>query len=305
MNLIQLKEKTEEKKRIQNLIQKAELELTAEKRKLQKLTGILKKEHKDVQKLENSGLTSMFYSFLGTKVEKLDKERQEYLSAKLKYDHCKKEIEGLESEIEKLKKNLVALGKPEAQYKKHVEQKTAQLKESGDKKIAQYEKLLEHCFSQKKEVAEAIAAGEKAVQGLNYAISYLRKAKNWGTFDMLGGGLLATAVKHSNIDEAKDLIQSVQVWLRKFKRELSDIKIKELPEMSVQIDSFSTFADYFFDNLIFDWVVQSKINRSLESCQSVQYQVSQILSKLKSMDKNLSKKYKSTKDEFTNYIETC
>jgi hypothetical protein len=27
---------------------------------------------------------------------------------------------------------------------------------------------------------------------------------------------------------------------------------------------FDTFADYFFDGLIFDWIVQSKIDRSLE-----------------------------------------
>lgn len=119
---------------------------------------------------------------------------------------------------------------------------------------------------------------------------------------------LELTVEKTKLEELTLLLKkehkSVQVWLRRFKRELADITIKELPEMSVQIDSFSKFADYFFDNLIFDWVVQSKINRSLESCQSVQFQVSKILSKLKSMDKNLLEKYNSTKDEFTNYIET-
>ena len=120
---------------------------------------------------------------------------------------------------------------------------------------------------------------------------------------MVGGGLLATAAKHSNIDEAKKLIHGVQIWLRKFKRELADIQITEMANMDIQIDSFSTFADYFFDNLIFDWVVQSKINRSLEGCERTYSQVSRILSQLKNTNNSFTEKYKSAKTDFTNYIE--
>ena len=35
-------------------------------------------------------------------------------------------------------------------------------------------------------------------------------------------------------------------------------------DIDINISSFDTFADYFFDGLIFDWIVQSKINDSLD-----------------------------------------
>jgi flagellin-specific chaperone FliS len=120
---------------------------------------------------------------------------------------------------------------------------------------------------------------------------------------MLGGGLLATAVKHSNIDNAQNIIHNVQFQLKKFKRELSDVRLTHIPELGIQLDSFMTFADYFFDNLIFDWVVQSKINRSLENCEHMYGQVSKIISRLKNADKDISEHYKQTKNELTRYLE--
>ncbi|MEN8116230.1 MAG: hypothetical protein ABFS16_04595 [Bacteroidota bacterium] len=304
MNLLQLKEKAEDKKRIEKRVTKAESELKAEKDKLSDLTRLLKKEYEDVQRLEEGGITTLFYGLLGSKEKKLDKERQEYLAAKLKYDTCKKEIEELTHEIENLKKQLLACGVPDVEYKKQLDEKKRILKESQDVKLMKFEELLGLYYNQKKEVYEAIAAGEKALNGLQNAIKYLRKAQGWGVADMVGGGLLATAIKHSNMDEAKGYIQYVQMWLRKFKRELADINISRFEEMNIQLDGFTSFADYFFDNLIFDWVVQSKINRSLDGCENVYAQVSKIISQLKSTDKNLTEKYLTTKAEFVNYIET-
>lgn len=303
MNLLQLKEKTEEKKRLTLLLKKVKLELHAMQIKLAQLTKQLEKELKDVQQLEGSGLTSMFYSFLGNKVEKLDKERQEYLAAKLKHENCVKEVAELESEIEKLNNEILKLGTPEEDYNYLLNEKKVELKNQNDGSLLKFEEHLEFHYSQKKEINEAIAAGEKVLEGLYYAIQYLRQAKNWGIYDMVGGGLLATAIKHSKIDEAKELIHGVQVWLRKFKRELSDVRISEYQDLNIRMDSFSTFADYFFDNLIFDWVVQSKINRSLDGCINMQSQVSKIVDQLKSTEKTATQKYNSTKSEFNNYIE--
>ena len=268
-DLIELKEKTEEKKRLELQLKKVRQEENQLKEKLTRLTEQLKKEFADVKRLEGNSLSSLFYSFLGNKVEKIDKERQEYLAAKLKYESCKNELEQIKNEIEKIEKQLADLGNPDLDFQNQLTKKSLQLKQSGDDTLSKYEELLEIYYSQKKEINESIDAGEKALSGLRNAIRILRKAVNWGTFDMLGGGLIATAVKHSNIDQAKAQIHYVQSCLNRFRRELADINSHALPDMNLQLDSFTTFADYFFDNLIFDWVVQSKIHRSLEGCEQV------------------------------------
>ena len=90
--ILLLRKNSEEKKRILNLIRNIEIDLEKAKAKLSGLSEILKKEFDDVQNLEGNSITALFYNFLGTKDEKLDKEKQEYLSAKLKHDACKNEI---------------------------------------------------------------------------------------------------------------------------------------------------------------------------------------------------------------------
>ena len=233
----------------------------------------------------------------------IEKERQEFLAAKLKHENCLNEIEKWEIEIQRIKAAIQSLGDPVTTYKIILQTKTDKLKLTSDSNFTQFEQQLEFQLKQKTELNEAIEAGETALKGLRYAIQELRKAKNWGIYDMVGGGLLATAVKHSKIDEAKILIQNVQVWLKIFKRELTDVKVLRNNELTVQLNSFTTFADYFFDNLIFDWVVQEKINRSLETCEDVCSQVLKLVTKLRITDVDTTEEYNKTKSEFNTYIE--
>ena len=51
-----------------------------------------------MDKLEGLSLTGLFYSVLGTKRERLDKEREEYLAAKLKYDESQEAAKDLQAE---------------------------------------------------------------------------------------------------------------------------------------------------------------------------------------------------------------
>ncbi|WP_303917441.1 hypothetical protein [Draconibacterium sediminis] len=302
MNLIQLKESAEEKIRLEKLLNLTQNELSQEQNKLIQLKKELQKEFEDVKRLEDGGLSGLFHEILGTKEKKLDKERQEYLAAKLKYENCQKQIDNLKQEVERLSRELQQCGNPEKDYKVQLTAKEQQLKAANDGTLQKYEEQLGHYYSQKKEVNEAIHAGEMAIKGLKLALESLRQAQNWGAFDMVGGGLLATAVKHSKMDDAKALIHDVQYWLRKFNRELKDVQVNQIGTMDLQLDGLTTFADYFFDNLIMDWVVQSKINRSYDGCVDVLNQVSQIVSQLQTADSSLTIKYKATKKELTDYL---
>lgn len=302
-NLVQVKERLVEKNRLKNLLEKVLAEKKELHEKYSELELILKKEFDDVEKLEKTSLTSVFYSFLGTKVEKLDKERQEYLAAKLKWENSKNEIEKLAAEIRNIRQKLAELGDPEQDYANHLQERKKLAQENNDPKFIEFDQLLKEEFKQKREINEAIDAGEMALNSLRLAIQALRKAQNWGTFDMLGGGFLATAVKHSNIDEARQLVQDTQVWLSKFKRELADIAAGSQQNLEMHLDDFSTFADYFFDNLIFDWVVQTKINDSLQGCEAMYKNVLDLVTQLKVSDLEISKSYKSTKQSFYDFLE--
>lgn len=51
-------------------------------------------------------------------------------------------------------------------------------------------------------------------------------------------------------------------------------------DIDINISSFDTFADYFFDGLIFDWIVQSKINDSLDRVINLDRKVEKLINLL-------------------------
>jgi hypothetical protein len=69
--------------------------------------------------------------------------------------------------------------------------------------------------------------------------------------------------------------------LREFKSELADVKINY--DIKFETDGFGKFADFFFDGLIADWYMQSKINNSYESVSNVKNHVNSVLYKLQQL----------------------
>lgn len=58
-----------------------------------------------------------------------------------------------------------------------------------------------------REIDEAVVAGNRAMQALDEADSCIRSARNWGIFDILGGGMLSSFIKHERLGKAQDLVQ--------------------------------------------------------------------------------------------------
>lgn len=125
-----------------------------------------------------------------------------------------------------------------------------------------------------KEIQEAIQAANHALACLRQADAYLQSAKNWGLFDMLGGGALTTFFKHSKIDDARYEMERAKRALQSFRKELADVD--QRLHLSLEIGDFLTFADYFFDGLIADWLVQSKIQDAKAQIENAIIQVRQI-----------------------------
>lgn len=130
----------------------------------------------------------------------------------------------------------------------------------------------------KKEVQEAIRAGEQALQSLYYASEKLENAGKWGIFDMFVGGFFSSYMKHSRIKEAEALLEQAKIELQLFQRELNDVG--EALHLQIEIGDFLTFADFFLDGFITDYLVQSKISDAREDIELAILHVNIILDKL-------------------------
>lgn len=129
------------------------------------------------------------------------------------------------------------------------------------------------------EIREAITAGERALSSLYAAQNKLKSARGWGIFDMLGGGLLSDLMKHSRMNDASSYMEAARRDLEIFKRELADVSTSY--NLRMDVDGFLTFADFFFDGLIADYLVQTKISQARGQVDEAIVKVSQILAELK------------------------
>ncbi len=279
--LYHVKECIEKKSKLNTLLKQTEQDMIKEKLLLNKLAAELEKENEDVLKLESSNITSLFYAILGSKEERLEKERQELLKARLKYDQCKNNVDFLAKESKRIVDELVKIESCESEYEDLLNKKLKEINLEDKTTSEELKKLINRKEIMKVniiEIDEAIKAGEEALKAIENTIRELESAEGWGVVDILGGGLLTTAVKYSHVDEAGRYAEEAQRTLGKFKREMSDITM--ITGTEIAIGAFETFADYFFDGLIFDWVVQSEIGKSLDSVKNTKNQTDKAMSKL-------------------------
>ena len=135
------------------------------------------------------------------------------------------------------------------------------------------------------EIREEQYAGQRALASLHMAEEKLGSARNWGIWDMLGGGFFTDMMKHSKISEASSYIEQAKKDIADFQRELRDVDT--MIEFHMEIESFLTFADFFFDGLVADYFVQSKISDAREEVQEAIRRVEEILSGLSHINRSL------------------
>ena len=110
----------------------------------------------------------------------------------------------------------------------------------------------------RREMIEAVQAGERALVSLRSAEEVLNSARNWGIVDMIGGGFISTLMKQSKMQRAVSCMEQAKTDLMRFANELQDVNIPM--NLNMDVGGFLSFADFFFDGFVADFLVQSKIS---------------------------------------------
>lgn len=133
----------------------------------------------------------------------------------------------------------------------------------------------------KQEIREAIGAGACALASLREAREKLESAGKWGIVDLFGGGLITDMFKYSRMNEATRCMEAAKRDLQRFQRELRDVEIPMNPR--IEVSSFLSFADVFFDSLVTDYLVQTRIAEAREQVEEAISYVEALMVELKQM----------------------
>lgn len=235
-----------------------------EKKRRDSLNIKLLSEGRDIERLDGITLSNLWHTLRSTKDLTRHKEQEEYLLAKLKVEEADNSIQFMEKELVRLTNSLKGIGDPEAEYRKAIREKEENLLRSGGvnaRLLFEMADQLGVIKAEIRELEEAISAGKTAKKALISVEKKLGSAQGWGVVDILGGGLITTAIKHSHITDARKEIGQAQQHLRNFQRELTDVNTTE---EAFNIGQFSTLADFILDGFLFDLIVQSQINKAAD-----------------------------------------
>ena len=302
--LLQLQENISQKKSVEAKVKELKAQKNELNHKIYTLKKTMKREQSDVERLEKTSLSALFYTMLGQKEEKLEKEKVEAYAAKVKYDSAVTELSLLEEDLQHMEAKLGDIIADEQKYNALLEEKTEAIKVTGSidaERIFQLEEQIAEQKNYKKEIKEALSAGTLALGTALSILSSLDNAQAWGTYDLMSRGMMAGMVKHSYLDEAQSKVITLQSQLRKLKTELADVTI--YAEMKVNVEGFLRFADCFYDGLFLDWAVLDKIGQSKSSVQSVKTQIENILSKLHRMEMSVDQMIQQLELERDNVVK--
>ncbi len=272
--LFELKGRIESQRVLNHQIAELEKELDEKKRILSRCREQLNKENLDLEKMEKVSLTSMLNYLKGKYDEVLEKERLEAIEAKLQYDAAFYEYHLVSERIASLETKIEDSEVLQLAFEKLLKEKETELLDT-DHQLLGILKALGIIQAEVKEIDEAIVAGEGLIKDLQKVESALKSAKNWGVFDMLGGDFIADVGKHMKINQAQKHMGQAKFTLQHFSREMADVGNAE--QMNIDISGLMTAADFLFDNIFVDFMVQNKIAVSLNSIQATLRQVHRAL----------------------------
>jgi len=302
--LTELKERKYQLNRAERRREELQKRLKEQERLIVKLEVELESEQADVEQLTRMSLANLFRTILRNKEEQLEMERQQVLAAALKLQEAKQALEETKEELAKVGSELSEFRDAEYEYNRLMIEKEAALRDSWEyaSQLLELDTQITDKGLFVKEVQEAWTAGRRVLASLTAGSASLEKAENWGKWDMwANGGLISTHIKHNHVDDARQAIHDANRLLRDFRDELADLK--RTVNINVDISDTLKLADYWFDGLITDWIVQGRINNAQEKTLEAIHQVRMVVRELEQSHAAAERELQALKTQRAAWIE--
>jgi chromosome segregation ATPase len=244
-------------------------EIQGSNQKLDQLAKAVDKEYLDVQELEGKKVIGFLRKMKKEKEEQLEKEKQEYLDAVLRYNQAVKEIELLEFERNVLLDKLLKRPEIEQQYRKELKKYEASLKAENSKlgeALRKIDQQIVNIHLKKKEILEAHTAGKKCLETFWLIEQHLNSdfrpdyAPNHG-FVPPGWNPIEYFSQIGRLEKARSKLPEASKRLKWFIEQLGDVYSDPETFLGIKAHEFKRFSDYFFESYIADWRFRDRIKQ--------------------------------------------
>lgn len=230
-----------------------------------------KKESADVENLEKQSLSTFIQNILGTYEEKLNKEKQELIEAKVTLDTAAnlhldaiEELSILEEDIKSIRRRMNVL-------QEELSEVDPVFKERFSKKEREKAILKQEA----KELAEAIRAGEEVLANIDSILNQLDSANTMATVDLFTDSFFIDLMKYNKIDKAEQELENLERALDRYQNELKDVDLQTAIAYE-ELNQMSRAFDIFFDNIFSDWNTRNTIQRNVEMLEDMLHEVEDV-----------------------------
>ncbi|MGM9661756.1 MAG: hypothetical protein ACI3WR_01520 [Oscillospiraceae bacterium] len=287
--LQELQKKLARKRKIDAMLDDLRAQAAALEEETAALQEACAAEQADVDRLAEGGsFSSLLYSLLGRLDEKLEKEEAEAYAASMKYETARLQLEEVRRHTDALLREQASYAEVEKEFHAAFAEERQRLSREDPGRGAELlaaESRLAAISVELREVDEALAVGRDVQRALDGIGASLAKAEGWGTWDLLGGGLVSDLVKHSHLDNAQSAIYELQELLRRYRTELSDVTLNA--DIRLEVGDFLRFADYFFDDIFSGLAVLDRIHSSQQQIAAAHLQVEEVQGRLQELRRSL------------------
>ena len=248
------------------------------------------KEKADVEKLQQESLSTFLKRLVGNYNQQLDKEQQEQLTAKRELDlslalflEAREQLDSIQTAIQETTERI-------RQTKEQLYQQNTDFREKSQTEEFKRAELKQELV----EIDEALAAGEKVLAGIDFALDDLDSADSYSTWDMFtNSSLILDMMKYDKIDKAEAKMNQLEQHLESYTKELKDLSLDRLLSYE-KFSGMSKTFDIFFDNLFSDWDTKSKIGRNIEMLEQLGFNVEELQTKLETRKQSIHQQIKES-----------
>lgn len=297
LELKNLRQKVEEKSKIRIRLDKLRANLEEENLKLKNFSDILEKEKKELEKLENISVTSVFYSIIGKKDIKLEKEKQKFYSAQYNYEVSRGTIEDLKRSIREAYASLEELQTVEVEYEIFIKEKERMINCSN----SPTKNKIKETYNKINELKLQISGDEETVKTCNNIVPFIDdliskldghvSKNNNKNYDLLLNmvDIDTNGILNKNLEEIIHRLLSI-----KFQLEHLDFNF----DLNFDLDWFFIFVDNFLDNISLDRSLKEITKETLSNAIMLKRKINDLI-------KLLRCNIKLCGEEVNNFEEYC
>jgi hypothetical protein len=258
-------------------------DIAAARCEAQDLLAQYEKESADVEHLKKESLSAALLKMVGRYEGRLEKETQEMLAMKIRYDKAVGRMKAFEAEKTSLEERIALLKREKSLAEAEAAAREKRILNDPDsenaRKFLQLKEEEERVLRQLSENGEAARAADNAADAAKEAINELSDAEGWARWDVWGGGGIITHLaKYEHIDSAEESFHRLNALLSVLEKELKDVDLAGIGGFG--INSLTRGVDFWLDNIFTDLHVLDKIGEDTGSLNKLLSDIADIKNRL-------------------------